>query len=200
MRVFERSMMRCLKSSKLRQPELPASTIVVTPASPSIAINATVQLTATLRDASGNVLTGRTVTWETSAAGTATAIALSGAVFLPGKTFNLTGNVGFYRGKARKLKAFISLLDERFGGDLQRLLSTSGDELRTALLSTHGVGPETADSILLYAAHQPYFVIDAYTRRILHRHVGLCRCVDRGLSKGHPSQQCAHAHPARPER
>jgi len=57
----------------------PVATIVVTPASPSIAINATVQLTATLRDASGNVLTGRTVTWETSAAGTAS-VSASGLV------------------------------------------------------------------------------------------------------------------------
>jgi endonuclease-3 related protein len=76
---------------------------------------------------------------------------------------------GFYRGKSRKLKAFISLLDETFGGDLDRMLSSPGDELRAALLATHGIGPETADSILLYAAHQPYFVIDAYTKRIFSR-------------------------------
>jgi len=57
-------------------------------------------------------------------------------------------------------------LDDRFGGDLDLLLAAPGDELRTALLATHGIGPETADSILLYAAGRPYFVIDAYTRRI----------------------------------
>ncbi|MEO8456709.1 MAG: hypothetical protein ABI559_02745 [Chloroflexota bacterium] len=76
---------------------------------------------------------------------------------------------GFFRGKASKLKAFIALLDERYGGDLQGLLSAPGDELRAALLATHGIGPETADSILLYAAEQPYFVIDAYTQRIFSR-------------------------------
>jgi endonuclease-3 related protein len=76
---------------------------------------------------------------------------------------------GFYRGKARKLKAFVALLDDRFGGDLDSLLAAPGDELRAALLATHGIGPETADSILLYAAGRPYFVIDAYTRRIFSR-------------------------------
>jgi endonuclease III related protein len=76
---------------------------------------------------------------------------------------------GFYRGKARKLKAFVALLDERFGGDLGRMLAAPGDELRAALLGTHGIGPETADSILLYAAGRPYFVIDAYTQRIFSR-------------------------------
>jgi endonuclease III related protein len=76
---------------------------------------------------------------------------------------------GFYRGKARKLKAFVALLDDRFGGNLDSLLAAPGDELRAALLATHGIGPETADSILLYAADRPYFVIDAYTRRIFSR-------------------------------
>jgi endonuclease III related protein len=76
---------------------------------------------------------------------------------------------GFYRGKARKLTALVALLDERFGGDLNSLLAAPGDELRAALLATHGIGPETADSILLYAAGRPYFVIDAYTRRIFSR-------------------------------
>ncbi len=76
---------------------------------------------------------------------------------------------GFYRGKARKLKALIELLDERFEGDLNSLLAAPGDDLRPALLATHGIGPETADSILLYAAGRPYFVIDAYARRIFSR-------------------------------
>lgn len=76
---------------------------------------------------------------------------------------------GFYRGKARKLKAFVSLLAEQFGGDLDLMLAAPGDDLRAALLATHGIGPETADSILLYAAHQPYFVFDAYTKRIFSR-------------------------------
>ncbi len=76
---------------------------------------------------------------------------------------------GFYRGKARKLMAFLDMLDERFEGDLERLLTAPGDELRAALLATHGIGEETADAILLYASRQPFFVVDAYTRRTFSR-------------------------------
>jgi endonuclease-3 related protein len=76
---------------------------------------------------------------------------------------------GYFNAKARKLKAFVSLLDESYGGDLDRMLASPADELRGALLATHGIGPETADSILLYAAGRPVFVIDAYTRRTLFR-------------------------------
>lgn len=76
---------------------------------------------------------------------------------------------GYYNAKARKLKAFVGLLDREYGGDLARMLRSPPEELREALLRTHGIGPETADSILLYAAGQPVFVIDAYTRRIFSR-------------------------------
>jgi endonuclease-3 related protein len=76
---------------------------------------------------------------------------------------------GYFNAKARKLKAFLDLLHERFAGDLGSLLALSAAELRTLLLSTHGIGPETADSIVLYAAGQPSFVIDAYTRRLFLR-------------------------------
>ncbi|HZP26156.1 MAG TPA: endonuclease III domain-containing protein [Dehalococcoidia bacterium] len=76
---------------------------------------------------------------------------------------------GYFNAKARKLRAFLALLNQRFDGDLERLLATPPDELRTLLLATHGIGPETADSILLYAAGQPSFVIDAYTRRTFAR-------------------------------
>ena len=76
---------------------------------------------------------------------------------------------GYFNAKARKLKAFIALLDKSFGGDLQRLLATPAAELRQLLLATHGIGPETADSIVLYAAARPSFVVDAYTRRICSR-------------------------------
>lgn len=76
---------------------------------------------------------------------------------------------GYFNAKARKLKALVELLDERFGGDLELLLGTPTSELRSLLLATHGIGPETADSILLYAAGQPVFVVDAYARRIFSR-------------------------------
>ncbi len=76
---------------------------------------------------------------------------------------------GFYRSKARKLLAFLAMLAERFEGDLERLLAAPSAELRASLLATHGIGAETADAILVYAARQPFFVVDAYTRRTFSR-------------------------------
>ncbi len=76
---------------------------------------------------------------------------------------------GFYRSKARKLLAFLEMLAARFEGDLERLLAAPGDELRASLLGTHGIGAETADVILVYAAGQPFFVVDAYARRTFSR-------------------------------
>ncbi len=76
---------------------------------------------------------------------------------------------GYFNTKARKLKAFVALLFQRFDGELERLLAAPVEELRPLLLATHGIGPETADSILLYAAGRPAFVIDAYTRRLFSR-------------------------------
>jgi len=84
---------------------------------------------------------------------------------------------GYFNAKARKLKAFVEMLYAQTGGDLDRLLGLPAEDLRELLLSTHGVGPETADSILLYAAGQPAFVIDAYTRRIFGR-IGLRPAAD----------------------
>jgi endonuclease-3 related protein len=77
---------------------------------------------------------------------------------------------GYFRQKARRLKTFVAFLDNKHGGSLERLFSQSTDKLREELLSLNGVGPETADSILLYAGNHPVFVVDAYTRRILARH------------------------------
>jgi endonuclease-3 related protein len=77
---------------------------------------------------------------------------------------------GYFRQKAARLKIFISFLDKQYGGSLDRMFSESTDKLRVELLSLNGVGPETADSILLYAGNHPVFVVDAYTRRILERH------------------------------
>ncbi len=76
---------------------------------------------------------------------------------------------GYFNAKARKLKAFINHLWERYEGDLGLLLAKSGAELRQELLSIYGIGEETADDIVLYAAEQASFVIDSYTRRILQR-------------------------------
>ena len=77
---------------------------------------------------------------------------------------------GYYNIKARRLKHFIGFLFRESTGDLDRLLARDLDTLRRQLLSVNGVGPETADSILLYAGNKPTFVVDAYTKRILFRH------------------------------
>lgn len=74
---------------------------------------------------------------------------------------------GQYRQKAKKLRAFLGLA--RAQGGLQALLAIPATELRPMLLSTFGIGPETADAIICYAARQPAFVIDAYTMRIFGR-------------------------------
>ncbi|HAG07497.1 MAG TPA: endonuclease [Peptococcaceae bacterium] len=75
----------------------------------------------------------------------------------------------YYVQKARKLHAFCRVLQEEFGGDLQAFLALDTRTLRRRLLDIWGIGPETADAIILYAAHKPIFVIDAYTHRIFHR-------------------------------
>ncbi|MBI1885377.1 MAG: endonuclease III domain-containing protein [Chloroflexi bacterium] len=98
------------------------------------------------------------------------ALSAEGLLRVPeGELARLVYPAGYYNAKARKLKAFAALLWERFGGDLDRLLATPAEELRPLLLSTHGIGPETADSILLYAAGRPVFVVDTYTRRLFGR-------------------------------
>jgi len=77
---------------------------------------------------------------------------------------------GTFRVKAGRVKAFVRFLVRQYGGDLKRMRSERAAILRSKLLSVKGIGPETADSILLYALDQPIFVIDAYTRRVLSRH------------------------------
>ena len=77
---------------------------------------------------------------------------------------------GYFRQKAARLKTFVAFLDLHYAGSLPKLFSEPTEKLREELLSLNGVGPETADSILLYAGNHPVFVVDAYTRRILDRH------------------------------
>ena len=76
---------------------------------------------------------------------------------------------GAFNQKARRLKAFVDRLWDVHDGNLDAMLSQEPEALRQELLSVHGIGPETADDIMLYAAEQPYFVIDSYTRRVLER-------------------------------
>jgi endonuclease III related protein len=77
---------------------------------------------------------------------------------------------GYFRQKAAKLKTFIAFVYQQYSGSLTRMFSQPTEKLRAELLELNGVGPETADSILLYAGNHPVFVVDAYTRRILERH------------------------------
>ena len=74
---------------------------------------------------------------------------------------------GYFNVKAKRLRAFCNWLLEQ--GGVKKLAKIPTPELRAALLSVHGIGPETADDILLYAFDRPVFVIDAYTRRIFSR-------------------------------
>jgi len=76
---------------------------------------------------------------------------------------------GYYRQKTKKLKNFINFLWEKHDGKLERLFDQPIHELREDLLSVNGIGKETADSIILYAAEKPIFVIDAYTARSMNR-------------------------------
>jgi endonuclease-3 related protein len=77
---------------------------------------------------------------------------------------------GYYRIKAGRLKNFIRMLTGKFGGNLDALFSLATGALRETVLGVTGIGPETADSIVLYAAGRPVFVVDAYTARIFFRH------------------------------
>jgi endonuclease-3 related protein len=76
---------------------------------------------------------------------------------------------GAYRGKARRLRAFLDFLGREYGGRVSRLRLEEPAALRQKLLEVDGIGPETADCIALYAASKPFFVVDAYTRRIFAR-------------------------------
>ena len=77
---------------------------------------------------------------------------------------------GFYRIKAARLKAFIDFLWDEYDGSLENMKPIETGTLRRELLAVRGIGPETADSILLYAVGKPIFVVDAYTLRFLRNH------------------------------
>ncbi|MBI4825812.1 MAG: endonuclease III domain-containing protein [Nitrospirae bacterium] len=77
---------------------------------------------------------------------------------------------GYFNVKAKRLRGFLSYLTSNYGGSMARMRKRVLPMLRKELLEVNGIGPETADSILLYALGKPTFVIDAYTKRVLHRH------------------------------
>jgi endonuclease III related protein len=86
------------------------------------------------------------------------------------KLEGLVRSSGYFRQKAARLKNFVRFLDENYGGSLTKMFAQPTALLREQLLALNGVGPETADSILLYAGQLPVFVVDAYTKRIAARH------------------------------
>lgn len=77
---------------------------------------------------------------------------------------------GFFNVKAKRIKTFINWLFSKYEGSLSKMFGRDLQSLRSELLSVKGIGPETADSILLYAGNMPTFVVDAYTHRIFSRH------------------------------
>ena len=77
---------------------------------------------------------------------------------------------GYYNIKARRLKNFVNIFVNGFEGSAEKMFSGDDRELRKKLLNVNGIGPETADSILLYGGKKPFFVVDAYTKRIFSRH------------------------------
>lgn len=88
----------------------------------------------------------------------------------PARLEQLIRPAGFFRQKAAKLRGLEAFLQEHANGILANLALQPMEEIREKLLSVKGIGPETADSILLYALDKPSFVVDAYTKRILTRH------------------------------
>jgi endonuclease-3 related protein len=83
---------------------------------------------------------------------------------------SLIRSSGYFRIKADRLKAFVNFLLENYDGELRKMMKEGVDQLRQKLLHVKGIGPETADSILLYGLKKPIFVVDAYTKRIFSRH------------------------------
>lgn len=97
-------------------------------------------------------------------------LTLSGIAALPAQELAaLIRPAGYFNVKARRLQSFCNAVQAAEPSSLERFLAQDWRQLRPWLLAINGIGPETADSMLLYAANQPSFVVDAYTRRIFSR-------------------------------
>ncbi len=88
----------------------------------------------------------------------------------PRRLARLIRPCGYFNIKAKRLANLMAFLTGRYGGSLTRMLRDDPGDLRKGLLLVNGIGPETADAIILYAAGKPVFVVDAYTKRIFSRH------------------------------
>ena len=110
----------------------------------------------------------------------------------PSKLHSLSGKrlarlirpAGYYNVKASRLKNFATFLMKKYNGSLGRMSKEPTDRLRHELLGVNGIGPETCDSILLYAFRRPYFVVDAYTKRVFSAH---------GLFRNDPAYEAVQA-------
>jgi endonuclease-3 related protein len=87
-----------------------------------------------------------------------------------GRLARLIRPAGYFNVKAERLKSFVRFLMKQYGGSMKKMMKEDINSIREELLGVHGVGPETADSIILYALDKSVFVIDAYTKRVLSRH------------------------------
>jgi endonuclease-3 related protein len=88
----------------------------------------------------------------------------------PMKLAGLIRPAGYFRVKTKRLRSFLKYFIDECGGSVKKLSNNDLNQIREELLEVNGIGPETADSILLYALNKPIFVVDAYTKRILNRH------------------------------
>lgn len=86
------------------------------------------------------------------------------------KLAKLIKPAGYYNIKSKRVKNFLHFLNTAYNGSIDSMFKTETEKLRKGLLNVKGIGPETADSILLYAGQRPVFVVDAYTKRIFSRH------------------------------
>lgn len=87
-----------------------------------------------------------------------------------GRLASMIRPAGYFNIKAKRLKHFMDFLSREYGGSMAKMKKEEVDVIRKKLLAVNGIGPETADSIILYALEKPVFVIDAYTKRVLSRH------------------------------
>ena len=125
------------------------------------------------------VIVGAILTQNTNWQNVAKAIAnlKNAGVLTPRKLYSLPQDKlarlikpsGYFNIKAKRLKAFLDFLFKNYGGSLKKMFSRDMESLRKEILNIKGIGPETADSILLYAGDFPVFVVDAYTKRIFSR-------------------------------
>ncbi len=106
----------------------------------------------------------------------------------PTELAELIRPAGYFQVKARRLRNLLKFVVEEYDGSLEAMFSTNLASLREQLLAIHGIGPETADAILLYAGGLPTFVVDTYTHRVLARHgwIGYDAATTRSRTTSNP--------------